>query len=372
MAEIKKSKFEYTIFTCIIFLIVLGLLVLYSASSVYASRTYGSSTYLFIRQGIFCAAGIFIVLFLSFIHYKVYMGFSNYIFIGSLILVIITAFAGRISRGSSRWIELRGLIFQPSELMKLAVILYLSKLLTANIGRLEEKDKFLKVMIVAYLPTFIVALSNLSTGIIIFIIATFMIFVVSKKKMIFIYILAIFVLFYIFAFPVAKVFNDVGILKGYQVGRIFAWKEPDNYPDISYQTVQGLAAIGSGKITGRGYLNSIQKYLLPEAQNDMIFCVLCEELGLIGAGLFILLYVILIFRIFYIAYKQEYLDTMLLTFGIGVHLALQVLLNIGVVTNLLPNTGVTLPFVSYGGSSLIVTSIEMGIVMSISRYTEVR
>ncbi len=132
--------------------------------------------------------------------------------------------------------------------------------------------------------------------------------------------------------------------------------------------MQGLYAIGSGRVSGRGYLNSIQKAIIPEAQNDMIFTILCEELGMVGAMLFLVMYMVLIYRIFYISMKQKNMTAMLLTFGIGVHIALQVILNIGVVTNLLPNTGVTLPFISYGGSSLIVLFIEIGIVMSISRY----
>ena len=362
-----NKKFEYTIFTCVLFLVVFGLIVLYSASSYSATRIYGNSYYRFIRQAIFCGVGLLIALLLSFIPYKLYSSFSKYIFIACLMLVVMTAFAGRISRGSSRWIMLKGLIFQPSELMKLAMIIYLSKVLTEINGDFEKKDNFLRVMMVAYVPTFIVALSNLSTGIILFIIATTMIFTVSKKKLIFIFMIVLIGLFYVFAYPMSKVLQSTGLLKTYQVGRIFAWKDPENYPDIAYQTLQGLYAIGSGRIGGRGYLASIQKAILPEAQNDMIFAILCEELGIIGAGLFILLYIILIYRIFIISFRQKNLNAMLLTFGIGVHIAVQVILNIGVVTNLLPNTGVILPFVSYGGSSLIVLFIEIGIVMSVVR-----
>ena len=368
MTEVKTKKFEYTIFTCVIFLVVFGLIVLYSASSVSASRIYDNSYYLFIRQAIFCGVGLMLALLFSFIPYKLYSGFSKYVFLGCLMLVVMTAFAGRISRGSSRWIMLRGIIFQPSELMKLAMIVYLAKVLTEIRGDFDKKDNFLRVVMVAYVPTFVIALSNLSTGIILFIIATSMIFIVSKKKLIFIFMLTLIVLFYIFAYPMSKVLQTAGLLKTYQVGRIFAWKDPENYPDIAYQTLQGLYAIGSGRISGRGYLSSIQKAIIPEAQNDMIFTILCEELGIIGAGLFFILYIILIYRIFAISFRQKNLNSMLLTFGIGVHIATQVILNIGVVTNLIPNTGVTLPFVSYGGSSLIVLFIEIGIVMSVVRF----
>lgn len=371
MTEVRTRKFEYTIFTCVIFLVVFGLIILYSASSVSASRIYDNSYYLFIRQAIFCGVGLMLALLFSFIPYKLYNGLSKYVFLGCLMLVVMTAFAGRISRGSSRWIMLRGVIFQPSEFMKLAMIVYLAKVLTEIKGDFDRKDNFLRVIMVAYVPTFIIALSNLSTGIILFIIATAMIFVVSKKKLIFVFIITLVVLFYIFAYPMSKVLQTAGLLKTYQVGRIFAWKDPENYPDIAYQTLQGLYAIGSGRISGRGYLSSIQKAIIPEAQNDMIFTILCEELGIVGAGLFFILYVILIYRIFAISFRQKSLNSMLLTFGIGVHIATQVILNIGVVTNLLPNTGVTLPFVSYGGSSLIVLFIEIGIVMSVVRFEKI-
>ena len=367
----KRVKFEYVIFTIILFLIVFGLIVLYSASSIEAARIYDNSIYLFIRQGIFCAVGIMLTLIISLVPYKLYINFSSYMYIACFVLVVVTAFAGHISRGQSRWIELRGFMFQPSELMKLALIIHLSKILAKTKGNIEQKDTLFRILMVAYIPTFIIALANLSTGIILFIIATLLIFTVSKKSLIFIFILTMIVLFYIFAYPMARVLYNAGLLRTYQVGRIFAWKDPENYPDIAYQTLQGIYAIGSGRVTGRGYLNSIQKSLIPESQNDMIFAILCEELGLVGAGMFLILYVILIYRIFYIGFKQKDMIATLIAFGIGIHIAIQVILNIGVATNLLPNTGVTLPFVSYGGSSLIVLFIEIGIAMSIARYSKV-
>ena len=367
MTDGKGKKFEYMTFTCVIFLVVFGLIVLYSASSVQANRIYGNPMYFFIRQAIFCAVGIFIMIFLSFIPYRLYTRVSKYLYIGILVLVVVTAFSGRISRGASRWISLRGVIFQPSELMKLALILHLPKVIEEIKGDFDRRDNLIRIMIVAYVPALIVTLANLSTGIILFIISTSIIFIVSKKKMVFAFALTMLVVCYVFAYPLSRMLNTAGLLKDYQMGRVLAWKDPENYPDIAYQTLQGIYAIGSGKIYGKGYLSSIQKSLLPEAQNDMIFAVLCEELGLVGAGLFLLLYFLLIYRILYISYKSKRLMPMLISFGIGIHIAIQVILNVGVVTNVLPNTGVTLPFVSYGGTSLLVTFVEIGIVMSIAR-----
>ena len=367
MTEDKKKHFEYTIFTCVLFLTVFGLVVLYSASSIQAIRIYDNPLYFFLRQSIFCAIGIFITLFLSFIPYRLYTDISKYLYLSVIMLVIVTAFAGIISRGASRWINIQGITFQPSEIMKLVLIVYLAKVLTEIKGDFDNKENFIRVIMVAYIPAFIVTLSNLSTGIILFIISTSLIFAVSKKNLIFIFLLTLIIIFYVFAYPMAKILHSAGLLKTYQVSRIFAWKDPENYRDTAYQTLQAIYAIGSGKIYGRGYLRSIQKALLPEAQNDMIFAILCEELGLVGALVFLALYFVLIFRIFYIAIKQKNIMLMLICYGIGIHIAIQVILNIGVVTNVLPNTGVTLPFVSYGGSSLIVSFVEMGIVMNISK-----
>lgn len=364
----EKSKFEYIIFSTIIFLTVFGILMLYSAASVYSLKRYDNELYLIVRQLVFVGVGIFTMIIISFIPYRLYLSFVKYVFIACFVLVVVTTFAGRISRGSSRWIELYGIVFQPSEPMKLALILYLSSVLSKNIGNFDDKDVFMKVIMISYIPTFIIALTNLSTGIILFTIATFMIFIVSNKKLIYIYILTIVIIVYLFAYPVAKILFNVGLLKQYQVGRIFAWKEPENYPDISYQTLQGLYAIGSGKITGRGYLSSIQKNLIPEVQNDMIYSIICEELGFVGAMLFIILYVILIFRLLYLANRINNLTDKLIIFGITIHICIQVFFNLGVELNLLPNTGVTLPFVSYGGSSLLVLYAEIGIVLSIIRY----
>ena len=371
MSDVKRKKFEYITFTTVLFLVFFGLIVLYSASIISSTRLYDNPIYLFVRQSFFCLIGILIAILISFIPYKLYSRFAKYIFIVCLIFVVVTAFAGRISRGASRWMTLRGIIFQPSELMKLAMIIYLSKVITEIKGDFENKENLFRIMTISYIPTFVVTLSNLSTGIILFLISTSMIFVVSKKKLIFLFIITLVVIAYIFAYPMANLLSSAGLLKPYQVGRIFAWKEPENYPDIAYQTLQGLYAIGSGRISGRGYLQSIQKAIIPEAQNDMIFTILCEELGLIGAALFLALYLILIYRIFVISFRQKEISLMLLTFGIGVHIALQIILNIGVVTNLLPNTGVTLPFVSYGGSSLLVMFMEIGIIMSVVRYERI-
>ena len=169
----KKNNFEYVIFTSVIFLVVFGLIVLYSASSVQAIRIYDNPLYFFIRQAIFCIAGLAIMIFISFIPYKVYIKFSKYLYIAILMLVVVTAFSGRISRGASRWINLKGVTFQPSELMKLALILYLPKAIEEIGNDFDKKENLMRVLIVAYIPALVVTLANLSTGIILFIIVLY-------------------------------------------------------------------------------------------------------------------------------------------------------------------------------------------------------
>lgn len=361
------KKFEVFLLLIVTIITAYGLLNLYSASSAYSYRQYGDVLFLFKKQFIFACIGIVICIILSFVDYKVYDKFSKYIYLGSLILTIITISLGTISRGSTRWITFRGITFQPSEIMKVATIIYLSNFIKINLYKMKDNKIFYKALGIGILPSAIVAINNLSTGIIIFLITFIMMFISSKRVIFFIICIFAFLLFYLFAYNIAYVLEAAGIFKNYQLIRIFAWQRPDEYRDITYQTMQGLYAIGSGGIFGRGIGESIQKNIMPEVQNDMIFTIICEEIGLIGAYILLFLYMVMIIRIIYIAKMQNEIFPMILSIGIAIHFSIQIVLNIAVVTNLLPNTGVILPFVSYGGSSLIMSFIEIGIVMNTRR-----
>ena len=363
----KMRKFEYVLFMLVLFLSFFGIVSMFSASSDYAIRVFGDEKYFFNKQLIFLILGILISIIVSFINYRLYDKLSFIFYIFALVLIILTFFVGTIGKGSMRWIQIKGINLQTSEIMKTAIILFMSTYVYKNILEIEKRDTIISILLITLIPTVIISINNLSTAIIIFLISFSIYFVSSKKIIPFIIILFIFAILYIFADLIAYVFNEIGLLKDYQIIRIFAWKDPLSYQDVYFQTIQGLYAVGSGGMIGRGLGESLQKTIMPEPQNDMVFSIICEELGLFGAVIFILLYLLIIIRIIYIAMKQKDIFATLVCYGIAIHIAVQVILNISVVLNLIPNTGVSLPFVSYGGSSMLVLFFEIGIVMNIAK-----
>ena len=277
----------------------------------------------------------------------------------ALLLSIAVIFVGREYNGSKRWLALGPLSFQPSEFAKVAVILFLASYVTRNVKKMYRMRTLIKIMIVVLPIVGLVGASNLSTAIIILSIAVVLIFVASPK-------------YGQFIFLGAAGAGFMGIflaLESYRLERLAVWKNPEAY-EKGYQTLQGLYAIGSGGLFGRGLGQSIQKLgFVPEAQNDMIFSIICEETGLFGAILVILLLGGLIWRLMVAAVRAEDLLGELIGAGIMGHIALQVILNIAVVTNTIPNTGITLPFISYGGTSVLFLMGEMGLALSVTRYS---
>jgi len=214
----------------------------------------------------------------------------------------------------------------------------------------------------------IVAANNLSSGIIIAGIGFVMLFVASRRKLPYIATVLVMGLIVAFAGPIGHAAESIGLLKEYQLNRINVWLDPEAYPDTGgFQVLQGLYAIGSGGLFGKGLGESIQKLgFVPEAQNDMIFSIICEELGLFGAISVILIFMFMIYRFMLIASNAPDLFGALLVVGVMAHISIQVILNIAVVTNTIPNTGITLPFISYGGTSILFLMMEMGMVLSVS------
>jgi cell division protein FtsW len=225
-------------------------------------------------------------------------------------------------------------------------------------GKMADFKTLVKIMVMIMPLIIVVALNNLSTALIIFGIAVCMLFVASPKYAQFFIVGgagAAFAVFFI-------------VFAGYRGDRITAWLDPENAGDAGYQTMQGLYAIGSGKLFGKGLGQSLQKLgNVPEAQNDMIFSIICEELGLFGAVSVILLFVLLLWRMMVIANNAKDLYGSLIVVGIMSHIAIQAILNIGVVTATIPNTGVILPFISYGGTSLVFLMAEMGLALNVSK-----
>lgn len=369
MAKKRKIKhfFDYTLLFTVIFIAGFGLIVMYSASGYSAQSTMKDAMYFLKRQAFFALLGIGVMLFVSRINYHYYARFSLVIFGIAAVLQLGVLLMGVASHGSARWLKIGGTTFQPAEFMKIAVIIRLATLITHHGFKMNEWKNMLVTAAWGIFPAIVIAKSNLSTAMIIVGISFFMIWVSTKRVAPFAVAGGLVGFIYIFAYPFAKMLQRLNILQEYQLIRIFAWKDPSSYADETFQTLQGLYAIGSGGIFGKGLGESVQKYLMPEVQNDMIFTIICEELGLFGAVSIILIYAFIIYRLYDDARNSRDLFGSMLTIGIMCHVALQIIFNIAVATNTIPNTGVTLPFVSYGGTSLIILMGEIGIALSVSR-----
>jgi stage V sporulation protein E len=365
-----KHFYDFSLVVMVFSITLFGLLMLYSASGYMAAKSDLGDMYYLTRQGIFALAGFLIMLFLSrFFDYHWLSKLNILIYVAAWGALIATFVMGVASHGSSRWIRIMGVQFQPSELMKPAVIIMLATLLTDKGYRINSLKAMFRCALYALIPAAVVALTNLSTGIIIVSIAIFMLFVAVKSYRYHLALLFATVLGYIGAYPLALFLQKVKILHEYQITRILAWRDPASFPDDTYQTRQGLYAIASGGIFGKGLGESIQKFLMPEAQNDMIFTIICEELGLVGAVGLMLVYALILSRLYEIAKNAKDLFGSFLVIGVMAHIALQAILNIAVASNSIPNTGITLPFVSYGGTSLLILLAELGLCLNVSWQT---
>ncbi len=362
-AKQKKIKYcDYSLMFLVIFLLGFGLVMLYSVSAYSANKTYNDPLHYLRRQGLAVALGLVAMLVISKIDYHVWFYFGNlaYLLSFGLCTIVLIPGIGNEAKGSSRWLQLGPLNFQPSEFAKLAMILFLAGLVCRIPKQIGKFTNLIKVMIMIVPIFVIVAYENLSTGIIILGIAIVITFVASPKFGQFIAMVG-----------VGLVGGGVGFIMAanYRKQRIDAWLHPEKYTiDTAFQTIQALYAIGSGGLFGKGLGQSMQKLgFVPEAQNDMIFSIICEELGLFGAVCVILLFLLMIWRLMVIANNASDLYGALIVSGIMAHMAIQVILNISVVTNTIPNTGITLPFISYGGTSTSFLLAEMGLALSVSR-----
>ena len=356
-----SSYVDYTLVLLLILLMGFGFLMLYSTSSYSSYMTYGHSFHYLIRQGSFAILGLAAMFALARMDYHKLCGLRWPIYIlawgGTLLLLVF----GRSANGSTRWLRLGPVSVQPSEIAKTAVIILTAGLISLH-PRLVNQWKGLVLFSLAQLALAAPILKeNMSTSIIVVGIVFFMLLIASRERRAFFY-----------AGLIGLGLGTAGVVFGgaYRLARIRVWLHPElDASDKGYQTMQALYAIGSGGLFGKGLGESMQKQFIPEAQNDMIFSVITEELGIFGAVILIILYLVLIWRLTMIAMYCKDLFGSFLVIGIAVHMGLQVLMNIAVVTNSMPNTGVTLPFFSYGGSALLMTMIEMGIALSVSKNT---
>ncbi len=353
-----RNYIDYTLLLLILLLLAFGFVMLYSASSYVSNLKFGDSFYYLKRQMFAAALGFAGMFFMAQVPYKIWKPLSPYIYAGAVVLSVLVFAIGQGHKGSVRWIQIGPVNFQPSELSKIAVIIFVASVISSGAKGLRNFKSVLTVLFWTLPIVIAVALANLSTAIIIAGIAVVMLFVAHPK---------------IWNFVGLGLIGAAGIALyilvggGYRAERIETWLHP-TYKN-GYQTIQGLYAIGSGGLFGKGLGESLQKGFVPEAHNDMIFSIICEELGIFGALCLILLFLVLIWRLVMIAVHCKDMFGSFLVIGILAHISLQFLLNIAVVTNTIPNTGVTLPFVSYGSTALLVTLTEMGIALSVSKNT---
>lgn len=357
MKEKRVRYFDYSLLFIVIFLVCFGLMMLYSTSSYNGQLKFHDAAYYLKKQLFATSLGFAAMFIVSRIDYHVWKSFWLLAYIAGFGMCVLVLLVADEKKGSKRWLEIGGLSFQPSELAKLAIIIFLAVIISKMPGKMGKLSTIVKVVVMTLPMVGIVAVENLSTAIIILGIAVALIFVASPKYMQFIVLGGVVV-------AVGAVFI---LAASYRVDRLKIWLEPEKY-EKGYQTLQGLYAIGSGGLFGKGLGASMQKLgFVPEAQNDMIFSIICEELGLFGAICVILMFLLLIWRFMVIANNAPDLYGALIVTGIMAHIAIQVILNIAVVTNSIPNTGISLPFISYGGTSVLFLLSEMGLALSVSR-----
>ncbi len=370
--RIAGRYFDYNLLAVVIILICFGLVMLYSASFYKAASTFGDDMYFLIRQTAFSAFAVVIALVVAFFfdYHWILRWLSWPLYVLSLGFMFAARFTslGTTAYGASRWIEIGPISFQPAEIAKIALILVLTREVY-RLGREAATIKGFAVLAVislippaeAYLLT-----NNLSTAVIMLAIAAVVIFVANPRTLPFLIAFGIVVVIAIVLLNV--LLSQAATSDSFRIDRILVWMDPEKYSDIGgFQVLQGLYAIGSGGLFGRGLGNSTQKLgIIPEAQNDMIFSIICEELGLFGAIIVLLLFGYLLYRLYRIALRAPDLSGTLVSTGVFIHIALQVILNICVVLNVIPTTGVSLPLISNGGTAALFTMIEIGIVMGVS------
>ena len=355
----KRCTYDDTLLVTVLVLVIAGLVLLTSISAYNGNVKFHDSFYYLKKQGFATGLGLVGMAVVSRIDYHRWIPLAVPGYLLSILLGVAVLLFGEEYNGSKRWLSLGPVSFQPSEFAKVAVIVFLSWLIEKNIKKMGKFKSIVLTMLTILPIVGLVGASNLSTAIIILGIGAVMIFTASPKYLQFFWMIA----------GGAGFMTIFLALESYRLERIAIWRNPEKY-EKGYQTLQGLYAIGSGGLFGRGLGNSVQKLgFLPEAQNDMIFSIICEELGLVGAGILIGVFLILIWRFFVIAAKAEDLTGALIATGAMAHMMIQIILNIAVVTNSIPYTGITLPFISYGGTSVVFLLLEMGLVLSVSGYS---
>ncbi len=364
------AYFDYSLLAILICLVCFGLVMLYSTSSYSAMmKQNGDSLFYFKRQVLFCIVGLIVMWIVSRIDYHWYFERSKFFYFVSIFMMfLVKTPLGKEVNGAKRWIKLPfGQQLQPAEIAKIAIILFIPALICTMGREIKTLEGIAKVLAWGAFSAAVVFIitENLSTAIIVMGITCIMIFVVHPKTRIFIIIAVGIILIGIVG---ARVLGMAMETSGnFRLRRILVWLNPEKYAsEGGYQIMQALYAIGSGGFFGKGLGNSAQKMIIPEVQNDMILSIICEELGVFGAIMVLILFGMLLYRLLFIAQNAPDLYGSLVVSGIFAHIALQVILNVMVVINCIPTTGITLPFISYGGTSVLFLMAEMGLALGVS------
>ncbi len=365
--SIARKPLDFTLLITIFILLGLGIITVLSASSPTALAETGNDSYKYVKRQLFSAViGVILMFALSKIDYKFWQKKYKIIFLGSILLLLSTLAMGASSNGATRWVNLGFISFQPSEVAKIGIIIFYAAFLTNNKEKLKSiKEGFVYplALIVPVVLIVLVLQNHFSATLVIVMLVSILMLLAGCRMRYFI----------LFGLPIvaAVVFAIFFGGQGFRLQRVMTFLDPwqDKTGD-GWQIINSLYAIGSGGIFGVGLGNSKQKYLyIPEPHNDFIFSVLAEELGFLGCTLVIILFAVLIWRGITISMKSPDMFGSLLAAGITSMIAIQVLINIAVVTSSMPVTGMALPFFSYGGTALIIILSAMGILLSVSRAT---
>lgn len=371
----REDYYDFSLLAVIILLTGFGLVMLYSTTSYTASLKYGNDMYFFSRQAKYSLIAIVLAVLLSRVNYRILWYLSRVIYILALVLMaLVQSPLGRAYNGARRWLAFGPVSFQPAEVAKIAVIVYLPVMIVRMGRNLRGWRPMAKLLAAGAIQAAAARIftQNLSTALIIMLIALSIIFVAWPKTKGFLIAAAVAAgLAAAFVLIIAGAGSSGG---NFRFMRIRVWLHPEQHTESGgYQVMQALYALGSGGIFGKGLGNGTQKLgAVPEAENDMIFSIICEELGIFGGIIVISLFLYLIYRLFFIAQNAPDRFSGLMVTGIFAHISLQVILNLCVNLNVIPTTGVTLPFVSYGGTSVCLLMAEMAVALSVSRAIHFR
>ena len=352
---------DYTVLIIVLILVMFGLVMVFSSSYYYAMTEpkFNDKFYFFSRQLRWAIVGLVAMVMCMSINTEFFRRVSVLAYVAIIGILVAVLAIGVATKGSQRWLEILGTSFQPSEFAKFIIIIFMSGFVIKHRNLLNGNFiMFIKCALPVIVAAGLIAMENLYTGIVVMVVGLMIMFVSSKKVMNFV----VFVVVGFIGFVIMVA------IEPYRRARIMGWLDPwSDTIDNGYQIVQSLFAVASGGLFGLGIGQSRQKTFIPESYNDIIFAIICEELGLVGAIVVILLFLILIWRGIKIAMNARDKYSSYAATGIITMIAVQVIINIAVVTNTMPNTGMPMPFISYGGTSLVVTMASMGLLLNISR-----